>query len=397
MHTSELSALIAQGESDTLELKKSSALMKEIVETVCAFANTHGGCIVVGARDDGAIVGQQISDDTLKHVANDIKLNTDPKVYPTVQKVMLNERSCLLITVEESPLRPHLAYGRPFVRVGASNQRLDRETYAAMLEQRYNGYGFDHLPLPEASLDDLDMDLLYRVIETANVARNANISVMLPPELILENLDLARQGVLTRAAILLFGKHPQRHFAHHFEIKCGLFADDVRFDNLLNDKEFAANLLDNFLLAYTFVTDALRTASAMRDEQRIDTLELPATVVREAIVNMIVHRDYRVDIKSTIAIRPHAITLSNPAHLFAPAITIEKLKRPHVSRSGNKLIAKIFYLLGYFENWGGGTLKIVEETCRAGKPEPEFRFQDGIFELMFFRDALAPRISGSVG
>lgn len=381
----ELQQLLVQGESDTVEFKKSTGLIKEIVETLCAFANTHGGDLLIGVTDDARVLGQQVSDDTLKHVANEIKLNTDPKLYPTVRKVILDNRTCLLISIEDSPLKPHLAYGRPYVRVGASNQRLDREMYAYMLEQRYNGYGFDHLPLPEAGIEDIDTDLLYRVVETANTARNANINAMLPPETILQHLDFVRQDSLTKAAVLLFGKRPQRYFPHHFEIKCGLFADDTRFDNVLNDKEFATNLLDNFLFAYNFVTDALTVRSEIINEQRVDTLEFPSSVIREAIVNMIVHRDYRIDIKSTIEIRPNRVTLTNPAHLFSPAITIEKLKRHHVSRTGNKLIAKIFYMLGYFENWGSGTLKIAEETCNAGKPEPEFSFEDGIFRLTLFR------------
>jgi len=385
MDASLMQQMLAQGESETVEFKKSTGVMKEIVETVCAFANTRGGDLLIGVSDNGAVIGQQISDDTLKNIANEIKLNTDPKLYPTVRAVMFDERSCLLVSIEESPLKPHLAYGKPFVRVGATNQRVDRDMYAYMLEQRYNGYGFDHLPLPNAGIDDLDLDLLYRVIETANFARNANINAMLSPELILENLDLMKQGVLTKAALLLFGKHPQQYFSNHFEIKCGLFADDTRFDDMLNDKEFAANLLDNFLFAYNFVIDALHVKSELRGAQRIDELEFPASVIREALVNMIVHRDYRVDIKSTVEIRPNQIAFYNPSHLFAPAITIEKLKRHHVSRTGNKLIAKTFYMLGYFENWGSGTLKICDETRKAGKPEPEFSFQDGIFTLTLFR------------
>ncbi|GAK49452.1 hypothetical protein U14_00674 [Candidatus Moduliflexus flocculans] len=385
MDISLMQQMLAQGESETVEFKKSTGVMKEIVETVCAFANTRGGDLLIGVSDNGTVIGQQISDDTLKNIANEIKLNTDPKLYPTVRAVMFEERSCLFVSIEESPLKPHLAYGKPFVRVGATNQRVDRDMYAYMLEQRYNGYGFDHLPLPNADIDALDLDLLYRVIETANLARNANINAMLSPELILENLDLMKQGVLTKAALLLFGKHPQRYFSNHFEIKCGLFADDTRFDYMLNDKEFAANLLDNFLFAYNFVTDALHVKSELREAQRIDELEFPASVIREALVNMIVHRDYRVDIKSTVEIRPHQIAFYNPSHLFAPAITIEKLKQHHVSRTGNKLIAKIFYMLGYFENWGSGTLKICDETRNAGKPEPEFSFHDGIFTLTLFR------------
>ena len=147
-----LQELLRLGESETVEFKKSTGLMKEIIETICAFANTHGGDVLIGVQDDDAVVGQQISDDTLKQVANDIKLNTEPKLYPTVQKAMLDNRAALLVSIEESPLKPHLAYGRPFVRVGATNQRVDREMYAYMLEQRHNGYGFDYQPMPAVSM-----------------------------------------------------------------------------------------------------------------------------------------------------------------------------------------------------------------------------------------------------
>jgi len=128
--TLSLQQLLAQGESDTVEFKKSTGLIKAIVETLCAFANTHGGDLLIGVTDDGRVLGQQVSDDTLKHVANEIKLNTDPKLYPTVRKVILENRTCLLVSIEDSPLKPHLAYGRPFVRVGTTNQRVDREMYA---------------------------------------------------------------------------------------------------------------------------------------------------------------------------------------------------------------------------------------------------------------------------
>jgi len=385
MSNIELLSLISQGESETVEFKKSTSLIKEIIETLCAFANTQGGYIIIGISDNGKIIGQQVTDDTLKNIANEVKLNTDPKIYPNLQKIEIEEKPLILLYIEESPLKPHLAYGKPYVRVGASNQKVDRDMYAYMLQQRYNGYGFDYTTVHDADIKDIDTDLLYRFAEIANQARNTNINTMFSPEMILENLELSKNNVLTKAALLLFGKQPTRYFANHFELKCGLFDDNTRFDKIINDKEFSGNLIDNFLFAYNFVIDALNTESAIINEHREQKPEFPYTVIREAIVNMIVHRDYRIDIKSTIEIRPDKISFYNPAHLFAPAITIDKLKQHHVSRTGNKLIAKIFYLMGYFENWGSGTLKIVHDTIDASKPEPEFRFQDGIFELVLLR------------
>ena len=101
----EIVNLILKGESDTLEFKKSTGLMREGIETVCAFANHRGGYLLFGVDDDdGAILGQQVTDDTIKNIANAVKLNTDPKLYPSIKKVVLEGKSCILVTVEESPL-----------------------------------------------------------------------------------------------------------------------------------------------------------------------------------------------------------------------------------------------------------------------------------------------------
>ncbi len=381
----EVLELIGKGESETLEFKRSTASLREAIETSCAFANHRGGHILFGIGEDGAIVGQQVTDDTIKNIANAVKLNTDPKLYPNIQKIEVQGKTCILATVEESPLRPHLAYGRAFLRVGSTNQKLDREMYEYLLQQRFNGYGFDYRVQPGATLNDLDADALYEFVETANSVRNLNENLLLPPDVILQKLDLLTEKGITNAAILLFGKEPGKFFPDHFEIKCGRFAIERGYDEIANEKELGQNLIQNFQSALNFVMASIDKASVKADIYRRETWEFPMGVIREAVVNMIVHRDYRQNIKNTVEIRPTHVSFYNPAQLFGPAITIKRLKVLHPSRPGNRLIAKAFYLMGLFENWGGGTLKIISETVASGKPEPEFYFEDGMFRLVLLR------------
>lgn len=373
--------LIQQGESQTVEFKKTTALMREAIETACAFSNADGGYIIFGIGDNGEIIGQDVSDATLKNIANAIKLNTDPKIYPEIRKFSFEGKDCIVVIVTESPLKPHLAFGRPYIRVGSVNHRMDRENYELMLQKRFNGYGFDFLIRKDANIQDIDSAALYDFLETANAVRSFNENLLLPVEVLLQKLDLIKEGHLTNAALLLFGKNSQKHLQGHFEIKCGYFADDVEYKSLINDKEFGSNLISNFRFAFAFLLDSLKTRSERNGIFRSDELEFPQSVLRESLVNMIVHRDYRQDIKSTIEVRPSKIVFYNPAHIFKPEITIESLSRPHPSRPGNKLIAKVFYMLGLFENWGSGTLHIINETTQSGKPKPEFSFQDGMFRL----------------
>ena len=84
-------------------------------------------------------------------------------------------------------------------------------------------------------------------------------------------------------------------------------------------------------------------------------------------------------------VRPSFIRFYNPAQLFSPTITLDALKRHHPSRPGNKLLAKIFYMMGLFENWGSGTLKIIEAAKQSSKRELDFDFEDGMFLLKIYR------------
>ncbi len=381
----DLLKIISEGESETVEFKKSTGLMREIIETVCAFANHRGGYVFIGIEDKGKIVGQQVTDDTLKNISNAVKLNTDSKLYPNIEKIEIQGKTCILITVEESPLKPHLAYGKPFLRVGPSNQQIDRQRYEYMLQQRMNGYGFDNQIQADSALSDIDTESLYEFLELANSVRNINENTFLPPDIILEKLELSKNHSLTKAGMLLFGKNPERFFSNHYEIRCGYFSEDEGYDHIIHDKEFSRNIIANFYSSLGFIQDCIRKTTEKTGIYRTESWEFPLPVIREALVNMIVHRDYRQDIKSTVEIRPSFILFCNPAHLFEPVINIGRLKKHHPSRPGNKLIAKIFYLAGLFENWGSGTLKIVSDTVGSGKPEPDFSYEDGMFKLILYR------------
>ena len=108
-------------------------------------------------------------------------------------------------------------------------------------------------------------------------------------------------------------------------------------------------------------------------------------MIREAIVNLLIHKDYRQGVKSTVEIRPSFIRFYNAGHLFRPIITEENLLQPHPSKPGNKLLAKTFFWAGLAETWGSGTLKILHAMQQLGKPAPSFVYANGMFELKIFR------------
>ena len=82
--TSEPAQLLRAGESETVEFKQSTGEMREIVETVGAFANTRGGTILVGVTNAGEVRGVTVGKGTLEALTNAIYQQTDPKVFPSL-------------------------------------------------------------------------------------------------------------------------------------------------------------------------------------------------------------------------------------------------------------------------------------------------------------------------
>jgi ATP-dependent DNA helicase RecG len=136
-------------------------------------------------------------------------------------------------------------------------------------------------------------------------------------------------------------------------------------------------------LLYTFTAltflKSIHKASHKQALQRQEGWELPPRVLREALVNMLVHRDYRQDIKAPSR-SGRRLLPSIIGTIIGPTITIAVYINciPH-----DRVINcwRIFYLMGLFENWGG-TLKICREC--PGSKEP-WTYEDGMFRLVLFR------------
>ena len=123
MRPEKIRTLISQGEGQRLELKRSLAELKTGARAAAAMANTDGGHILFGVRDDGTILGVEIGAQTRERVVQVITGNTDPILYPSVEYVDLDGKTIIMVTVSRSEDKPHLVRGRAYKRVGAAECR----------------------------------------------------------------------------------------------------------------------------------------------------------------------------------------------------------------------------------------------------------------------------------
>ncbi|MBM4461100.1 MAG: AAA family ATPase [Chloroflexi bacterium] len=382
MTPEELLVLIAGGEGETVEFKRSVAELEKAVETVAAFANTRGGVVLIGVHPDGRIVGVDVGQTTRERIVNRITGNTDPAIYPSVEHVTVQDRVVVAITVPESADKPHLAFGRAFKRVGAVTVQMDRNEYERLLLARRQ-LPFDRREVPDATLDDLDEVKLRWYLQRATQERGIPADLTAPLAENLKRLGVAaeRDGrlVLTTAALLLFGKRPQQFFSYTM-VRIARFQGTTAL-NFIDRLDCTGTLPEMIDEAERFVRRNTRVAAKITGFERREITEYPYPAVREAIANAVAHRDYeRADVEVRVSVFSDRIEVQSPGRLPAP-LTLDTLGEEYALR--NRQIAELLFNIRYIERWNTGIMRMRRWMRGHGLPEPVFQEVGQTFKVTF--------------
>jgi len=374
-----LKDLLKEGESETAEFKPSLSQMDKITESISAFSNTKGGTVVIGVSDEGEVLGVDIGKKTIESLANLVKQNTDPMAYPSIRVEESDKKQVVIIEVVEGKQKPVLAFGRAYRRVGKSNQKLGYEEIRNLALETSKVY-WDERVCEAASLGDIDEEKVRWFLKRAKYERRLELDPEAPLREALEKLELLREGKLINAAILLFGKNPQRFFTQS-ETRCARFKGTKPLE-FIDMKVFGGNIIDQREDAVEFVKEHIKLHAKIVGMERIETWEYPIEAIREAVSNAICHRNYETASNVQIRIFDDRIEVWGCGLLPEP-LTPEKLKKEHKSILRNPLIGKCFFLIKFIEQWGTGTNRMIEECVGHGLPEPLFEEIAGDFVVTF--------------
>jgi len=390
--------LIEKEESETLEFKKSLSEWREIVETVSAFSNTKGGIIIVGLDDNKNLAGITIGKGTIENLTNKILNNTEPKIYPEIEIVSKEKKKLLLIKVEKYPLDVVLAFGRPFKRAGKNTVRMSKDEYKrTILEIHKKEIYFDGEPLTDAKIKDVDDKKLRQFVKKAREERKLDVGEKEPTRNVLKKLKLFKGDSLTNVAILLFGRTPEKFF-NQIGIKCIKFKGIDVTGEMLDFKEIEGDLFSEVEEVEKFIFSSISLKAWIEEGKikRQERWEYPPKAIREALVNAIVHRDYRSPSKIQIRIFDDRIEFWNPGRL-PEGWTVETLKEEHASEPFNPLIARMFFWIGYIEEVGTGTNKMIKWCREWGLPEPEFQIKSSNIVVIFRKSKLTEEYLEKLG
>ncbi len=236
---------------------------------------------------------------------------------------------------------------------------------------------FDASPCPKATVEDLDFERIAQFIRTARVARQFPLPVGTPALQLLEHMNLLDDGRLTNAAVLLFGKAPQR-FLVSSEIRCAHFHGTEVEKPIPSFQVYKGTAFELIDQAVDFVLSKINRRIGARAEnaKAPRSYEIPVEVVTEAIVNAVAHRDYTDNGSVQVMLFADRLEVRNPGRL-PPPLTLENLREAHRSVPGNPLLCEALYLAEYIERMGTGTLDMLRRCVAAGLAEPEFAVTDG--------------------
>jgi ATP-dependent DNA helicase RecG len=334
----------------------------------------------------GEVSGQLVADGTLRDIAELLR-SFEPQPMILLHRVPVpgtNREVIVLEAQTRADLVPFAFEGRPYERLGSTVAPMAQTRYQELLLNRmHSQHRWENMPAPGLGVGDLDTEEILRTARLGIAAGRMPEATASEPGEILDRLGLRVGGQLIRAAVVAFG----RRFLPDYpqcQLKMARFrgADKTEFVDQRQIHGHGFLLLEESM---SFLRRHLPVAGRIQPGifERIDEPLFPVEALREALVNAFCHRDYSYAGGAvSLAVFDDRLEIWSDGGLPF-GITVEDLKRDHLSRPRNPLLAEVFFRRGLVERWGRGTQKIVELCTRAGHPEPEFVEQNATVGVRF--------------
>ncbi|MCS6950281.1 MAG: transcriptional regulator, partial [bacterium] len=304
-------------------------------------------------------------------------------VNASLEAVQVNDKTVVCIAVAESNLKPIRYKGRSWKRVGSTDQQASEEDETRWVLERI-GQTWDALPEPHARWDDLVPEQITLFRKRCNQQGRRLIPESEDDATVLRKLGLiTSEGLLTRAAVLLFGREPQRFYPNAF-VKIGRFRSPT---HIVDDREIRGGLFEQVEETMQYFRERLTTRYEIGGEPAREVVwEYPLDALREAVLNAVCHRDYLDSAHTQIRWYDDRIVIYNPGAL-QPPLTVERLFQEHISKPRNRLIAEAFYNIGWIERWGTGIQRMRSACLENEQPEPVITEEGGLW-VVFHKDWL---------
>lgn len=398
MDMNELKKLIYQGEKVDIECKKAeSSVPKSVYESYSAFANTQGGYIIFGVKEDKTkkileerFVIQGIDNPSKQredfwNTINGSKVNINLLKDEDVEIVEEGNISLMVIHVPRADfnMRPVYVGENPYR--GTYKRNHEGDYHATEHEIRgmirdQNPEGNDNQIIEYYTMNDIDKETLRKYRQIFEIRNDGHVWNSLEDKSFLEKLGGYRRdrrtGVegLTLAGLLMFGtgqaiRERFDNVLMDYRNKSQVTADIRWNDRITYDGTWENNLFNFFTKVTPKLMEDLKKPFKLEGGvQRVDDTPVHKAV-REGFVNMIIHADYLMDAGVLKVIKKSdSFEFTNPGILKLP---LEEIYRGGNSKSRNPHMQTMLRLVGFGDNAGSGFPTILDVWKAEGWIEPE--------------------------
>jgi ATP-dependent DNA helicase RecG len=391
-------SLVKRGEGATLEFKRSTGELKEGMQTLCAFLNGSGGVVLFGVRPDGNVDGQDVSDKTLRDIAQAAD-RFEPPAHVSIERIKVNGSSEVVAVAAESgrDVGPFTYEGHPYERVGSTTRRMPQAKYERLLVERGHAKRrWENLPAERLALKDLDRKEILRTRELAIQQNRISPDTSRDVGGILDRLGLRVNGVLTQAALMLYGKRFLPDYPQCL-LKMGRFRGTEITGEIVDNRQEYMNAFAMVREGMEFLRKTMPLGARFPEGQifREDRFPIPLDALREILLNAVMHRDYsHFSGHVAIVVFDDRVEIRSYGRL-PNGVTLKQLSGKHISKPTNPLIAGAFHRTGAVEVWGQGTNRVIAACKRHGAAPPKFEELQG-FLIVTFKARMVAEVESKV-
>ena len=326
-------------ESETVELKREYT--RDIIKEIIAFLNTQGGTIYIGVDDNGNVLGLDEIDKVMSQLSSAIhdSIRPDAKVFIGIDIV---EGNVIRVMVKEGSVKPYYIQGkglRPegvYVRLGSSSIPSSEAGIKQMIIASTN-VSFE---LMSCSNQELTFST------AGQVFRENNLSFKLSDYKKLNIID--ENNRFTNVGLLLSDqcKHT---------VKIAVFGEEDEFD-FIDRREFKGSVFNVLKDTLQYLNLNNHLHSEIIEYQRVEQIDYKKEIIREGLLNAIIHRDYSFSGSILISVYKNRIEITTLGGLVY-GLSFSDIGAG-ISQSRNPSLANIFYRLKYIEAHGTGIRKI---------------------------------------
>jgi ATP-dependent DNA helicase RecG len=358
----------------------------DLAKAIVAFANSGGGTIFLGVEDDGTPTGVGTlpqADALMRQVSQICRDAIQPAIGCLTTKVEYRGTQLLIIAVPAfAPDRPYFAHHRLYVRDANRSRDATRDELFRLIQSV--DYHFDEQTVEGASREDLDPEavaaFMKGVYGEAVTGEHAD-------RYLKQLLCIDGAGRPTVAGLLLFGAEPCR-WLRDARISAVRFPGCAVGGEMSDHKEITSWLPRQIDEALDFLKRNVPAPARVGDLKR-DEIGIPLRALREAILNAVTHRDYRMSSQVILFVFDDRVEITNPGGLLN-RLTLDSIRLGATQRRNGR-ISDLMHRLERHENGDRGIPEMIHLMKERSLPEPEFDLQGGHFRaILRARPAGAP-------